>query len=207
MPQQEFSGIPQMGDSLFRPSMSANELRLRTASGVPVFPDTDTADALEEYGRRARWITTYLNSVPHEPHIVREILHELTQYSVHETVNVLTPFLCAIGINLHFGKDIQIGQSCNLLDQSVIRIDDRCIIEDGVIVITAARSPRLDERGILRPSPVHIEHDVWLGAGCTIMPGILIGARSVVLPGSSVMCDVPPGVIVGGVPAQYVRDI
>lgn len=52
---------------------------------------------------------------------------------------------------------------------------------------------------------VSIGSDVWIGAGCVILPGVNIGDGSVVAAGSVVTKDVPPGMLVAGVPARALK--
>lgn len=52
---------------------------------------------------------------------------------------------------------------------------------------------------------VVIEHDVWIGNGCTIMSGLTIGSGSVIAAKSVVVKDVPPYTIVGGNPARTLK--
>jgi acetyltransferase-like isoleucine patch superfamily enzyme len=52
---------------------------------------------------------------------------------------------------------------------------------------------------------VTIGRDVWVGAGCIILPGVTIGDGAVLAAGSVVTRDVPPGVVMGGVPAKVIR--
>ena len=47
-----------------------------------------------------------------------------------------------------------------------------------------------------------IGKDVWIGARAVILPGVHIGNYSVVAAGAVVTDDVPPGVLVAGVPAK-----
>lgn len=50
-----------------------------------------------------------------------------------------------------------------------------------------------------------IGHDVWIGHGATILPGVTIGDGAAIGAGAVVTKDVPPYVIVGGVPARLIR--
>ena len=54
---------------------------------------------------------------------------------------------------------------------------------------------------------VVIKEWTWIGAGAIILKGVTIGPKSVVAAGSVVTKDVPPGVIVGGVPAKIIKRI
>lgn len=54
-------------------------------------------------------------------------------------------------------------------------------------------------------APVHIKDHVWLGTGCTIMPGVTVGEGAVVAANSTVTKDVPPYSLVGGSPAKVLK--
>ena len=45
----------------------------------------------------------------------------------------------------------------------------------------------------------------WLASGMTVVSPVSIGADSVVGAGALVLDDVPPGVVMGGVPARELR--
>lgn len=55
--------------------------------------------------------------------------------------------------------------------------------------------------------PVHIQDNVWLGAGCLVMPGVTIGENSVIGAGSVVTKDIPANVVAVGNPCRVLRDI
>ncbi|NNF06841.1 MAG: N-acetyltransferase [Candidatus Eisenbacteria bacterium] len=52
-----------------------------------------------------------------------------------------------------------------------------------------------------------LEDYVKVGANATILPGVRIGARSLIGAGSVVTQDIPPGVVAAGNPARVVRNI
>lgn len=56
-------------------------------------------------------------------------------------------------------------------------------------------------------APIVVEDEVWICAGATIIGGVTIGRGSVVAAGAVVTRDVPPGVLVGGIPARVIRGL
>ena len=64
--------------------------------------------------------------------------------------------------------------------------------------------------GVLEPpstNPTIIEDDVFIGANAVILEGIRVSKGSIVGAGSVVTKDVPPGVVIGGVPAKVINTI
>jgi acetyltransferase-like isoleucine patch superfamily enzyme len=56
-------------------------------------------------------------------------------------------------------------------------------------------------------APIVIRKGAWLGAGVSVMPGVTIGENAVVAANAVVTSDVPDNVVVGGIPARFIRDI
>ena len=57
------------------------------------------------------------------------------------------------------------------------------------------------------PAPIHIGKKVWLGANVTVLPGVTIGDNAIVAAGAVVTKDVEPNIIVGGIPAKFIKKI
>jgi len=53
--------------------------------------------------------------------------------------------------------------------------------------------------------PVEVGHDVWIGHGAVVLPGVEIGTGAVIGAGSVVTRDVEPYTVVAGVPAALIR--
>ena len=57
----------------------------------------------------------------------------------------------------------------------------------------------------LRIRPVVVEYGADVGTGAILLPGVTVGAGAIVGAGAVVTADVPPGAIVAGVPARFLR--
>ena len=57
-----------------------------------------------------------------------------------------------------------------------------------------------------RNTPVHLEHDIWIGHGATVLPGVRLETGAAVGAGAVVTRDVPAFTVVAGVPAKPIRE-
>jgi acetyltransferase-like isoleucine patch superfamily enzyme len=112
---------------------------------------------------------------------------------------------------LEVGDFTYFGELNNIRVAGLTRIGAKCQISQGVSIIGSNHSfirgiPIIDQPSRTDKIGVILEDDVWLGANSTILPGVKIGSGSIVAAGSVVTKDVPPNVIVAGVPARIIRD-
>ena len=119
------------------------------------------------------------------------------------------------------GKDCMIGSRCEIAGE----VGDRTRIQNNVDVWRGVRigrecfiGPHVSFTNVRQPSPRElakgipgqiretvIEDGVMLGANCSIVCGVRIGADAVVGAGSVVVNDVEPGTTAVGNPARRVK--
>ncbi len=113
----------------------------------------------------------------------------------------------ALFSNLVIGKDCSIEVDCVFDLEERLTIADRVTIGPGVMILTSTHELDIREHraGAVQRSPVSIGEGAWLGARCTILPGVSVRAGAVVNPGSVVNKDVTPHTRVGGIPATQLQ--
>ncbi len=105
------------------------------------------------------------------------------------------------------GDDFFIGAHCYINGVAGLKIGSRVTIAHGTMIFTDSgpnTSPLLQKKFPITASPVTIGDDVWIGAGCMILPGVTIGSRCVIGAGSMVKDNVPDDTIVAGTPAKVI---
>lgn len=124
-------------------------------------------------------------------------------------VVVCPPLRCDYGAHVHVGEGTFINYDCVLLDAADIHIGARCQLAPRVTLTTASHplDPRPRAQGWESAAPITIEDNVWLGAGVIVLPGVTIGADTVVGAGSVVTRNLPSGVVALGTPARVIRSV
>lgn len=157
--------------------------------------------------QRALRLTMELNRAYHTPERVRELFSQLIGKPVDEAFCLFPPFYTDYGRNITVGKDVFINTGCHFQDQGNIVLGDGALIGHNVILATLNHDKNPAKRHILHPAPITLGKNVWIGANATVLPGVTIGDGTIVAAGAVVTKDVPPGVIVGGVPARILKQI
>ena len=123
---------------------------------------------------------------PTDPHY-KELLEELLQDKVDDSVAIVSPFYCDFGARLKLGKNI--------------------IINKGATIFISVNHDLADRHNRILFKKVTVRKNAWIAAGAIICPGVTIGENSVVAAGAVVTKDVADDTVVGGNPAKIIKRV
>jgi len=108
------------------------------------------------------------------------------------------------------GEHCEINFGTVFTDPAYVSIGNNVVLADCVLIghdgsvamLNRAYGAKLDSVG-----KIVIRDNVFIGHGAIVLPGVTIGPNAIVAAGAVVTRDVPPGAIVGGVPARKISDV
>ena len=113
-----------------------------------------------------------------------------------------------VGGTCRLGKRVWIGPQA-YLDARDLVIEEAVGIGPGVRILGSAHTGLPMEAPVIETEldvePVRIERGADVGVNAVVLPGVTIGAGSIVGAGAVVTRDVPPLAVVAGVPARILR--
>lgn len=142
---------------------------------------------------------------------IRNILYGIAGISfgdseVRRNVYISNPNLLKLGTNcfINAGVRFYFGAS-----EESIEMEDNVFVGPNTVftVVTHAIGDSDMRAGENIYEHILVRRGVWIGANCTILPGVTIGEGSVIAAGAVVNKDVPPNTLVGGVPAIVIREL
>ncbi|RHZ63203.1 hypothetical protein CDV55_107365 [Aspergillus turcosus] len=114
--------------------------------------------------------------------------------SIGQGAVVESPFQCHYGFNIHIGEDVMISENCLFVDDCPITIGAHTWIGPRVTILSSMAHANMQERkgsqSRYQGRPVTIEEDCYVGAGCTIYPGVRLRRGAYVAPGEVVKTDI-----------------
>jgi maltose O-acetyltransferase len=165
--------------------------------------DASAPEIQAELAATHRWLARYNAALDMAPAERRQLLVERLA-AVGDGAVIRPPFHCDYGFNIRLGAGVFLNFDCVILDVVEVTIGDRTQIGPGVQILTAdhPRDPAGRASGLEFGRPVRIGHNVWIGAGAIILPGVSIGDDALIGAGSVVTRDVPAGATAFGNPAR-----
>ena len=138
----------------------------------------------------------------------RSLLKEIIK-DIGEGFDILSPFYCDFGENIHIERKFYANHNLSILDGGRVDIGDYVFIAPNVVITTAGHAidPEQRDKGLEIALPISIGSHVWIGANVTILPGVKIGSNVVIGGGAVVTKDIPSDVIAVGNPARILRKI
>lgn len=120
--------------------------------------------------------------------------------------NIVEPY------NVSIGHHVYINKNCDIITTgSKVEIGNYVMIGPNVTFIAQDhdvsdwKKPMIFSQKYSR-GKITLADDVWIGANATILSGVTINRGAVVAAGAVVTKDVPPYTVVGGVPAEKIKD-
>jgi len=162
-------------------------------------------DRVKEATRLSCKLSTYCMD---EGESIQKAFEELIGKPVGDSFTLIPPFYTDYGLNITVGRAVFIGYECAITGHGAVTIADEVMIAHKVNLVTAGHPVEPHHRrAYITAEPITIGRNVWIGAAATILPGVTVGADSVVAAGAVVTHDVPPATLVAGVPARVIRHL
>lgn len=99
----------------------------------------------------------------------------------------------AIASRLQIGTHCGFNDGCEFDLEAPITIGDHVSVGHEVRFLTTLR-----ENGAMKAAPIRIGDGSWIGARCTVMGGVTIGAGAIIGAGLTVTRDVPANTLLTG---------
>ncbi len=180
--------------------------RQRMLAGDHYIPDDP--ELIRETDRAAILIAQF-NTTPADDHATRDRILRQLLGSLGESTIIRPPFRCDYGYQTHSGSRTFANWGLIALDVAKITIGDDIQIGPNVQLLTATHPTKPDPRRAKWESskPITIGHNVWLGGGVIVCPGVTIGDNSVVGAGAVVTRNLPENIVAVGNPARVIRSL
>ena len=158
--------------------------------------------------RAAALVRAFNNSDPADRQARSELLRRLLG-SIGEGAQVLTPFHCDYGYQVHIGARSFVNCGAVFLDVATITLGEDVQVGPNVQFLTPTHPLEADKRrtGAEAARPITVANTVWLGGGAIILPGVSIGENTVVGAGAVVTKSLPANVLAVGNPARVIRTL
>ncbi|MGL4624860.1 MAG: sugar O-acetyltransferase [Culicoidibacterales bacterium] len=129
--------------------------------------------------------------------------------NIGENFVIEQPFYADYGYNIQIGHHFYANHNLIILDDAKVTIGNYVFFGPNCGLYTAGHPFDIEQRnsGLEYAYPITIGDNVWFGGDVKVMPGVTVGANTVVGAGSIVTKDLPENVIAAGNPCRVIRTL
>lgn len=153
---------------------------------------------------RSKFFTTIFNFLPdmYSLRFIKALLLRFGGAKIH-VFNIYIKNKLKVDnlMKIKIGKDVFINKDLMIEGQGFVEIKSKCQIGPNVMILTTNHTNH-NEDTILN---IEIGHNVWIGAGVIITPGVKIGSNVSIGAGSVLTKDISNGALWCGNPARKVK--
>jgi maltose O-acetyltransferase len=181
-------------------------MRERMLAGDPYI--ADDPEIGEQSAAALDLVAAYNATTVRQGPLRRQLLEQLLG-GIGEGTEIRPPLYVDYGAHLRIGARSFANFGLVALDVASITIGDDVQIGPNVQLLTPTHpvEPEPRRQKWEAAQPIVIGDNVWLGGGAIVLPGVTIGANTVVGAGSVVTRDLPADVVAVGNPARVVRTL
>lgn len=173
-----------------------------------IYDANNDADLIEERCRCKEMCRAY-NMLPPRDTAAREDLLRKILGRVGGAILVEQPFYCDYGYNISTGENFYANFNLVILDEAPVSFGNNVFVAPNCGFYTAGHplDPVERNKGLEYARPITVGHNVWIGAGVSVLPGVTIGDNCVIGAGSVVNRDIPAGTVAAGNPCKVIKSI
>jgi acetyltransferase-like isoleucine patch superfamily enzyme len=125
-------------------------------------------------------------------------------YKYFRPINYYRKVGAKIGDDCRFCGKVDLGSEPYLvsLGDRVSITESNFITHDGAVWVFREEFPEIDIF-----APIKVGNNVFIGLGCTVLPGVEIGDNVVIGAGSVVTKSLPANSVYAGIPVRKIKDI
>ena len=108
---------------------------------------------------------------------------------------------------VRIAKNVEIGYFCIIgnVHPHMIKLEEGAVVSGKSVILEHDNAYYYARGGKVKFGPVVIEEKAFIGLNCVVMPGVTIGARSIIGAGSVVTKNIPPDSVAAGSPAKIIK--
>lgn len=103
------------------------------------------------------------------------------------------------------GPATLIGGRAHINTSREVVLESEAALSPGAMIFTHSFWQSALDGYTCKFERVRLAHRAWVGAGCQVLPGVVVGPGSVAVSNSTLVENIPPHVMVAGIPATVIR--